>query len=350
MKKVLIIIFLIFVKFISNAQNHYFIDCPYNISPFLLRYDSICNYNFDYNFNRCLDNFGVPITEEDQKLLLNKTKIPLSSFRFLLIPSSDFREFIINGFSRNYCFKINEDTNKYVQIVNEYTDISHSKNINILDELEIHPISNVGLRDIYSKMSNEEISLLETLIVNGINFSLSDFTDYYIDTISPEKIVYSPIHSFYIEYENNQYFNYLANSLDEYLDESPFVYSIPNKNGKRLNKNSLVLFSDGSKRNHVGIKFPINIESFIHKYYDPDKNEKSDTNDAFEGRLLFSDLGCKVISDFIGVVYINDKNVTETLWIKKQDLYSKQKDKTLENILEMMLTNKIINKLYHEEY
>ena len=336
MKKLLLTTILILLLIKTNYSQDYYIDCPVSktLLPYPNAFDTIDIYDTK-NLLRCFQGLTIPCSDDQYKEILKTNKIPLNNYRIYLEPKEKFRSFDIVCFSRNYCFS--EDYN--IPFGREKIIYSN----NVLDKLKILPMFSVSISEYYKRLSATKINTMETILINILK-NLSNEIEFEYDK---ETKIATPIYSIYINYEKYPNYQYLKKIIDFYLNKSPKYYSSPYENRVLLDQNSIrftpievynyknEIVKQYAVRNSIGFKYSIDIV--------PQKNEINSSNE--------NPFGIKLVNDFIGVVYQNEKKENETLWVKKSDLYSVlYRDDTFEPTLEMLLTNIITNKIvvYHK--
>ena len=314
--RTLIIITILALCFFKGQSQYYYFDCftsPEQL-PFNSSYDSIIEHDSTgWRYTNC---FAVALTEYERKEKLKLKRLPINNHRLHYTPNSGFTSFEINGFNRNcYFAQVNPYTTNFAFELNKHSEKGYFNFNNVNTSTALHPLYNMKLEDLLQKLDSSESSKLSSIVKYQFLNSITNYTEFVLDDSIPN--TYNTIKSTYIQYESNPKLKLWEMHLDR-LRSSRFIklYAAPHEESRILNKYERThevdtAFYDGyphyitSEHAQIGFKLFTDFKEFKPS----EKRENATSPMGFTNNITF-----------IGIVFLNEYRVSETVWIKVADI------------------------------
>ena len=324
--RIKITLFISFLFLLELKSQTYHFDCvtSENELPFNSVYDSITQFDSITGF-RYTYSLSTPLTEKERKELLKVERLSVNSHRLFFSPNLDFTAFSIQAFTRNSYFNYtNPYANNLAFVINENTEMGYYNINDINAVVSLRPVYSILLKDLVSKLDSVNKNKIYTIIKHQFKNQITNYTEFTRDEKKPDLL--HSLNSTYFEYELHpelrmfkMHFEKIVNNINIKHYSSPFGDSrILNKYERTHNIDTA--YFDGfqdlitSRRTQIGFKLVTSFEEF-----DP-QNEKNKS--LVKGMDIYSgsNLGIKNDITYIGLVYKNEFNVSETIWFKVSEI------------------------------
>lgn len=309
MKTLILISICAFLCTKSYGQQYYF-DCvtaPARL-PLNNIYDSIIMN--DTTGWRYIDGFTVALTSSERKDKLEEEHFPINSHRLYFSPNADFTAFSIDGFCRNSYFNITTPYSfNFAFEPNDYSEKGHFNLNNTNIVVRLYPLLNMKIEKLSAKVSDADSMKLFNIVKYHFQNNITNYTEYIPNDSNAN--IYSSLSSNYFKYENNPELKNYRIKLNYILQNGQLHnYASPKKGSRVLNKyerthNVDTAFYDNThhlipaEREQIGFKI---VTDF--KFFNPTTQfSHTSSNWGFTNNI-----------SFIGLVFRNKFNVSETVW------------------------------------
>lgn len=318
--KILYFVFLLTLFITELKGQDYYINCQTSEStlPFNNDFDSINEYDFSVDKHKF--NLAVRLTVNEIQTVLKEKRLPIHSYKLVLNPNSDFTNFEIEAFSRNYVR--NKITNPNVAFeIGQNSDKGIFTNKELTNSISINSVFDTKFNDLTKNLDQQKFKGLVKLIEWYFKQSITNYTE--VEKV--DSINYQFFNSTYLKYSENKeihffqlYFSMLISNANIPLYISPLANSRKLKPYERthdidtltgINYNTI----STSERPQIGFKL---YETFKAQYNQPGKP-----------------LSISKELTFVGIVFKTKQNISETAWIKISDLENYQKESGVSHFL-----------------